>query len=195
VSNPQALRITAGQNPLPRKVAQFYQKVYDFLPSKFVIYNTACFWRFSASYPLKKLVSNVVCVEISYVLLAHPTVIPASPLKVVPPLRSYVLANSCGGFPKLFNGLLVNGKQIRILRSGEFINQDRKVVPERTQSVMAVFSEGQNMGQDAEAETNDKTDNASEDVWKPCLHITIATTFGLIGFVVGHSLYEKLKRK
>ncbi|MGA2181067.1 MAG: hypothetical protein ABSH15_15985, partial [Verrucomicrobiota bacterium] len=45
------------RNWLPRKVAQFYQKVYDFLPSKFVIYNTACFWRFSASYPLKKLVS------------------------------------------------------------------------------------------------------------------------------------------
>jgi hypothetical protein len=184
--------LLVGINHLPRKAAQFIQKVQNFLPANIPILNVFRFWRFRA---WEKRVGNVAWVAVSYVLLTHPTIGGASPPKIIPPPRSYVLHNSCGVFPKLCNGLLVNGNQINVRRSSEFIHQNRNDVSKFAQSVTAVFSESQKMRQQSEGETNNETHTAGYGVWKPCIHIMISEICGLLGFCVALVFYGRFKKK
>ncbi len=179
-------------NYLPRKVAHLYQKLQNSLPADAPILNAFRFWGFRS---WEKQVRPMAWVVVSYVLLTQPAVGGAGPPEVITSPRTYILNNFCSIFLQPCDGLLVNKNQVNIWSGSEFIHQNRNGVPERTQAVVTVFSESQEMRQQAESKTHDKTDSASEDVWKPCLHIVIAETFTVIGFFVGYSLYEKIKRK
>jgi hypothetical protein len=180
---------------LPGKATQLVQEFQNSLPAQIPIFNTFRFRRFNAGSAFKKPVSKVVRVVVSYVLLTHSTICSAGPFEIIPPPRSYILHNSCGVFSEFCNGLLVNGDQIYIRRMSEFIQQNRNGVPKFAQPVNPIFFESQKMRQQSEGVTNTKTHAASQNVWKPCIHIMIAEICGLLGFCVALLICGKFRNK